>query len=222
MVDLRFQLESKLSTFCGVVRTKGPHRTVADRFYGTRSSVVRVVSRVCEAILDSILTEQMKWPYGVAQKEVVAGFKSFNNMDNVIGAIYGCHIPISKRDENNEVFINRKQFPSLVLQGCCDHNMRFTDCFIGYPGSVHDARVFENSDLHERTSSDTISMVSNGLYIVADSAYKLEPYMMTPFKDNGCLTKVQKKYNFVQPSTRNVIERAFRHAKRTLFKAKIG
>ena len=145
-----------------------------------------------------------------------------NNMDNVIGAIDWCHTPISGRDENNEVFINRKQFPSLVLQACCDHNMKFTDCFIGYPGSVHDARVFENSDLHERTSSDTISMVSNGLYIVADSAYKLEPYMMTPFKDNGCLTKVQKKYNFVQPSTRNVIERAFRHAKRTLFKAKIG
>ena len=116
---------------------------------------------------------------GVLQKEVVSGFESFNNMDNVIEAIDGCHIPISGRDENNEVFINPKQLPSLILQACCDHNMRFTHCFIGYPGSVHEACVFENSDLHERLSTDPLSMVPNEYYIVADSAYKLEPYMMT-------------------------------------------
>ena len=99
--------------------TKEPHRTAADRFDVTRSSVVRVVSRVCQPILDQ-LHDQIKWSCGVLQKEVVSEFKSFNNMDNVIGAIDGCHIPISGRDENNEVFINRKQFPSLVLQACCD------------------------------------------------------------------------------------------------------
>ena len=77
-------LGKQVVIFLWYCSTKEPHRTVADRFDVTRSSVVRVVSRVCQAILDILLQDQIKWPCGVLQKEVVSGF---NNMDNVIGAI---------------------------------------------------------------------------------------------------------------------------------------
>lgn len=70
-----------------------------------------------------------------------------------LGAIDGCHIRIDKPVEDPDSYINRKQFFSLHLQGTVNHNMKFIDVFIGYPGSVHDARVFKNSsirnDLHE-------------------------------------------------------------------------
>lgn len=35
------------------------------------------------------------------------------------------------------------------MQGTVDHKMKFLDVFIGYPGSVHDARVFKDSPLYE-------------------------------------------------------------------------
>ena len=52
-------------------------------------------------------------------------------------------------------------------------------------------------------------MCPNNSYLVGDAAYGLSTTMMTPFKDNGSLTRAQKKYNFAQASSRNVIERAF-------------
>lgn len=55
--------------------------------------------------------------------------------------------------EDPESHVNRKQFFSLHTQGIVNHNMKFMDVFVGYPGSVHDAKVFRNSpirnNLHE-------------------------------------------------------------------------
>lgn len=108
-----------------------------------------------------------------------------------------------------EINIDRKKFPSIILQGTCDHLKRLTDCFIGFPGSVHDAHVFENSDLKKRIKHNPLLMVPKGSYLVGDAAYKLESYMMTPYKDMGHFTVEQRRYNYAQSVTRNVIERAF-------------
>lgn len=64
------------------------------------------------------------------------------------GAIDGSHIRIDKPAEDPDSYINRKQYFSIHVQGTVDHNMKFIDIFIGYPGSVHDARVFKNSTLY--------------------------------------------------------------------------
>ena len=64
-------------------------------------------------------------------------------MPSVIGAIDGSHIPIKAPVLCPENYINRKGFHSVILQAVCDHRMLFTDCYAGWPGSVHDARVFK-------------------------------------------------------------------------------
>lgn len=38
------------------------------------------------------------------------------------------------------------------MQGIVDHNKKFIDIFIGYPGSVHDARVLQNSTIFSKLS----------------------------------------------------------------------
>lgn len=50
--------------------------------------------------------------------------------------------------EDADSYINRKQYFLLHIQGTVNHNLKFFDVFIGYPGSVHDARVFKNSSLY--------------------------------------------------------------------------
>lgn len=74
--------------------------------------------------------------------EIFSLLKSFS------GAIDGSHIRIDKPAEDPDSYINRKQYFSIHVQGTVDHNMKFIDIFIGYPGSVHDARVFKNSTLY--------------------------------------------------------------------------
>ena len=63
------------------------------------------------------------------------------------GAIDGSHIWIDKPAEDPDSYINRKQYFSINIQGTVNHQIKFLDVFIGYPGSVHDARVFKNSPL---------------------------------------------------------------------------
>ena len=126
----------------------------------------------------------------------------------MIGAIDGSHIPIKAPRECPEN-INRKDFHSILLQACCDHEMFFTNCYCGWPGSVHDSRVLRNSDIFYSASNRHDDFFPNNSHLLGDTAYPLQTWIMTPYKDNGHLTEQQKTYNHLHCSTRMVIERAF-------------
>ena len=65
----------------------------------------------------------------------------------ILGAIDGSHIPIQAPLNNPKCFfyINRKQFHSVVLQGVCVDDLKFTNVNVGWPGRVHDSKVLRNS-----------------------------------------------------------------------------
>lgn len=69
--------------------------------------------------------------------------------------------------------------------------MLFSKVFTGSPGSGHDSRVLRNSDLWY---SDQAKFNAN-YHILGDSAYPLRKWLLTPFRDNGHLTRQLKKYN---------------------------
>ena len=91
--------------------------------------------------------------------------------------------------------------------------MLFTDAYVDWPGSVHNARVFDNSDLLRGIENNPDTYVPGNSHIIGDSGYGQAKFMMTPFRDNGHLTAAQKKYNKYHSSTCMVIERAFGHVK---------
>ena len=95
--------------------------------------------------------------------KVVEGFSKYG-FPNVAGAIDGSHIRIASQRFCNENYINRKGFPSLVLQAVCDHKYKFTNCYTGWPGSVHDARVYTNSDVFKSINNDP-SLVPNDTHM---------------------------------------------------------
>lgn len=88
----------------------------------------------------------LKWPTLQDSKKFMAGF-GVKGLQKVIGAIDGTHISIKAPAQNPENYVNRKGYHSIVLQAICDHRMKFTDCYIGWPGSVHDSHIFTNSDI---------------------------------------------------------------------------
>ena len=127
----------------------------------------------------------------------------------VVGAIDGSHIGIKGQQFCNENYINRKGWSSLILQASCDHQYLFTSCYAGWPGSVHDARVYQNSDLVASIESDMPKYFPDDSFMLGDAAYPLSRYLLTPYKDNGSLTPNQRTYNYIHSATRNTIERAF-------------
>ena len=123
--------------------------------------------------------------------------------------IFGCHIPISAPRFCPENYVNRKGWHSVNLQAVCSHDLKFIDCYAGWPGSVHDARVLRNSPLFMDATADPNLLFPGDKHILGDLGYPLADWLLTPCRDNGHLTEAEHNYNFVHSSTRMVIERAF-------------
>lgn len=90
------------------------------------------------------------------------------------------------------------------MQAVCDQNRKIIDLFLGYPGSVHDSRVFRNSPL-----KNTLEEKCGIYFLLGDSGYPLQPNLLTPFKDRGNLTRRQGNFNVKLARNRYVIEHCF-------------
>ena len=88
---------------------------------------------------------------------------------------------------------------------------------VGYPGSIHDARVLRLSGLFDLGNNQQIlespSRVKNGTevppLIVGDSAYPLLKWLIKPYVDRGRLSPEERKFNIKLSAMRSVVERAF-------------
>ncbi|VEN53371.1 unnamed protein product [Callosobruchus maculatus] len=90
------------------------------------------------------------------------------------------------------------------MQAVCDHRRKIIDLFVGYPGSVHDSRVFHNSPLKL-----SLEQKCAPYYLLADSGYPLQKHVLTPYRDRGNLNRYQNNFNVKLSRNRYVIEHCF-------------
>nr|CAI5855653.1 unnamed protein product [Callosobruchus analis] len=74
-----------------------------------------------------------------------------------------------------------------VIQVVCDSKKKIRDVLIGYPGSVHDVRVFRNSPL-----ANTLGQKCHNFFLLGDSACPCLGHLLTPC---GNLSNAQKNFN---------------------------
>ena len=106
----------------------------------------------------------------------------------------------------------------MLVQAVVDHDYLFRDICVGWPGSVHDARVFTNSMLYGRITEDdliakgdTHTLLGNTVHVctIGDAAYPPETWLMKPLTDNGSLTEEEKCFSYRLCCARIVVENAF-------------
>ena len=139
-------------------------------------------------------------------REVVDGFKSRWGFPQVVGAIDGSHIPIIRPSESATDYYNRKCFHSIIIQGVVDYRGQFIDVYIGWPGKLHDARVFYNSSFYRKGCQGTLLFSQPvqlegkdiPLLILGDPAYPLLPWLMKPYSDTATTTPQEKNFNYRQ------------------------
>ncbi len=183
-------------------------RVVSRTFDIPKSSVHVIVHRVSNAII-RILRTVIAFPTGddlVAVGEgfaLLAGSPAFSS---AVGAIDGCHIRLKPPATTAQCYLNRKLFHSIQLQAITDHLGKFIDVFVGYPGSVHDARVLRNSPVY-----------TGGLYppagkcILGDGGYpclSAPICLITPYRE-PVQNPLQARFNSKHSRARNIVERAF-------------
>lgn len=179
--------------------------SIADRFGICESSACRsIVHNLLFFIEEHLVRRVIVWPTAEEMAETAGMFQELKQFDGVVGMIDGTHIAIKKPKIRGIDYYNRKDFYSVVLQAVVSHDLRFTDVYAGWPGKVHDARIFQNSPLFENGPARC-----GDYHLLGDSAYPNIPWLLTPFQDNGHLTATQRKYNVTHSSIRSAIERAF-------------
>ncbi|CAH1379195.1 unnamed protein product, partial [Tenebrio molitor] len=174
-------------------------RDVADRFDVTISTLFRIIRRVTY-FLSNLSPLIIKWPSDIEKNDIETYFRQ-HGFPGVIGVIDGSHIKIDKPSDDPESYINRKGYYSIQLQVVCNHHRQILDIFVGYPGSVHDSRVFRSSPLFA-----TLQQKCDNYHLLGDSGYPLRSHLMTPFRNRGQLTRAQTNYNAALASNRYVIE----------------
>lgn len=105
---------------------------LADRFGVTVDSVLKARRQTCRGLI-SLANTFIKWPSRYERQVIAESFNSHGaySFPGIIGAIDGCHIAIEAPSENPNAYFNRKRFHSIILQGVCSQDLKFTSVYIG-------------------------------------------------------------------------------------------
>ena len=181
------------------------YRTIANLFGVSTSFVCLCIRDVCKAITKKLKNDFLKVPKGEDLREVMRLYKEKWGFPSCAGAIDGTHIPIQAPLENRTDYINRKSYHSIVMQALVDSKYLFRDVVIGWPGSVHDARVLSNSELYNRgcngqrfdpSMKESILGVDMGPLILGDPAYPLLDWLIKAYPENQNTPNWQRNFNY--------------------------
>jgi DDE superfamily endonuclease len=98
---------------------------------------------------------------------------------NCVGLIDGTLLPLATRPLlHRENYLSRKRFYAIVMLVVCDYQSRILYYHVGWPGSVHDNRVWRTCKLFKNCAN----MFSPREYLLGDSAFTASDILIPPFK----------------------------------------
>lgn len=121
------------------------------------------------------------------------------------GAINRTHIPIATPQKDHAAYMNRKSYHSVVMQALVDDKYLFRDIVVGWPGSVHDARVFSNSELYTLGCSSQLfptdlkaDIIGKEIHpmMLGDPAYSLLSWLIKGYPKNINIPCIQRRFNY--------------------------
>uniref|UniRef100_A0A336MWE7 CSON005157 protein n=1 Tax=Culicoides sonorensis TaxID=179676 RepID=A0A336MWE7_CULSO len=140
------------------------------------------ISNYCKRVFSAILKHRRNlicWPN--ADERNLIDTETFHEMPHCIGYVDGTEVKLNEAPQDDpDAYLSRKQTHSMKVQIVADHKLRIRQIITGYPGSVHDARIYNQCQLALNSSS----YFNQNQYLLADSAYKLTNTIITPFRAN--------------------------------------
>ena len=114
------------------------------------STACNIVHEVCRAIMECLLSKYVKIPQRNDAMNIVRGFEGKWGFPQCFDAVDSSHIPMTPPHDSPTDYYNHKAFHSIVLQALVDQQYRFLNVYMGWPGSVHNARIFSYSQVFKK------------------------------------------------------------------------
>ncbi|KAM7281770.1 putative nuclease HARBI1 isoform X1, partial [Ixodes scapularis] len=138
------------------------------------------------------------------------GFRLLGRIPGVIGCVDGTMVSIVGQSKNDPTVTKaaywcRKYFYALNVMVVCDADCRIMCIDPRYPGSVHDSFVWQFSWL--RNQLEQGQLPHDGRFLLGDSGYPLEPWLITPVPGNHATSTACGRFNKAHSSIRSVVER---------------
>ncbi|XP_022177377.1 putative nuclease HARBI1 [Myzus persicae] len=119
----------------------------------------------------------------------------------VDGTVDCTHIPIqSPGGDQAENFRNKKGIFSINVQIVSGPKCEILDIVARWPGSVHDSRIFSNSNVNMMYEQKQLPGC-----LLSDGGYPQLQYLFTPIRNPQ--TIAEERYNKAHIATRNTVER---------------
>ena len=149
-------------------------------FFGIAAGAVDGCRNNALSALLSLEDQTYFWPDAEERSRIATRIKGLCLFPHCVGLIDGTLLPLAYRPlPHGENYLSRKRFYAIVMLVVCDDLCRVLRYHIGWPGSVHDNRVWRNCRLHRRCQS----MFSNKECLLGDSAFAASSIMIPPFKN---------------------------------------
>ena len=211
-------VESRVAITLYYLSSTAELRTIANLFGVSKPFVCNCVKDVCEAVIKKMRSQFLFMPKGDDLQEVIDIYHSKWGFPMCAGAIDGTHIPIVSPSDNHTDYVNRKGYHSVVMQAVIDSKYLFRDTVIGWPGSVHDARVLANSEIYNLGNtgklfpphlSEDINGVRVPAVILGDPAYPLLPWLLKAYPENPNTPLAERYFNYRLSRARMTVENTF-------------
>ncbi|XP_052122515.1 putative nuclease HARBI1 isoform X2 [Frankliniella occidentalis] len=172
----------------------------------SQAAVCNAIEEVTNALNHpTILTTFVRFPATHIERAASIEVSSRLGLPGVLGLIDGTLVPIFPPRRPNQHYYNRKRFTSLNVMIVCDTNLKILTLDARYPGSSHDAWVYQNNPIRaamQRANQEE----DRHCWLLGDSGYPLEPWLMTPLPDAPRGTP-EYNYTKVHCQCRNPVER---------------
>nr|XP_050022688.2 putative nuclease HARBI1 [Dermacentor andersoni] len=177
----------------------------------SQPSVSRCIAKVARAIVQ--VGKEQGWvafPRTASERAVIKqGFLQRGRLGGVIGCVDGTFIAIvgpNLPPAQKATYWCRKGYYALNAMVVCDSDLRVLHVDPRFAGSCHDAHVWRYASLRRRIASGRIA-VQDGEYLLGDSAYPLEPWLLTPAPGHPAPHTPEGRYNAAHTSARSAVER---------------
>ncbi|XP_062599917.1 putative nuclease HARBI1 [Saccostrea cucullata] len=144
-------------------------QVVGDILGLSQPSVSRAVKNVSNA-LASFAGQVIQFPTDCRKLQTVKeGFMEKFGFPNVIGCVDGSFIPIKAPSSREDVYVCRKGFHAVNVQGICDSQKKFTNLLVKFPGSAHDAFIWSGAITVELTTAVKAIISTGVLHNICES-----------------------------------------------------